>query len=59
MCKTTLQKIQSKQNHVIRLMFFVTLSSKNTDSAVPLLNILEIFMVTNAYRLHALKFVHA
>ena len=29
--KTNLQKIQTKQNHVIRLMFFATLSGKNTD----------------------------
>jgi len=35
--KTNLQKIQTKQNHVIRLMFFETLSGKNTDSALPLL----------------------
>ena len=40
-------------------MFFTTLSGKNTNSALPLLNILEILMVTNVYRLHALKFIHA
>ena len=40
-------------------MFFATLSSKNTDSALPLRNILEILTVSNVYRLHALKFVHA
>ena len=45
--KTNLLKIQTKQNHVIRLMFF----------ALPLLNILE--MLTVANRLHALKFIHA
>ena len=39
--KTNLHKIQTKQNHVIRLMFFATLSGKNTDSSLPLLNILE------------------
>ena len=57
--KTNLHKIQAKQNHVIRLMFFATLSGKNTDSALPLLNILEMLMVANVYRLHALKFIHA
>ena len=57
--KTNLQKIQTKQNHVVRLMFFATLSGKNTCSALPLLNILEILTVTNVYRLHALKFIHA
>ena len=40
-------------------MFFATLSGKNTCSALPLLNILEILTVTNVYRLHALKFIHA
>ena len=49
----------TKQNHVIRLMFFATLSGKNTDSALPLLNILEMLTVANVYRLHALKFIHA
>jgi len=58
--KTNLHKIQTKQNHAIRLMFFATLSGKNTDSALPgLLNILEMLTVANIYRLHALKFIHA
>ena len=57
--KTNLHKIQTKQNHVIRLMFFLTLSGKNTDSALPLLNILEMLTVANVYRVHALKFIHA
>ena len=57
--KTNLHKIQTKQSHVIRLIFFATLSGKNTDSALPLLNILEMLTVANVYLLHALKFVHA
>ena len=32
--KKNLHKIQTNQNHVIRLMFFATLSGKNTDSAL-------------------------
>ena len=40
-------------------MFFATLSVKNTDSALPLQNILEMLTVANVYRLHALKFIHA
>ena len=51
--KTNLHKIQTEQNHVIRLMFFATLSGKNTDSALPLLDILEMLTVANIYRLHA------
>ena len=37
--KTNLQKIQTKQNHVIWLMFFATLSGKSIHGALPLLNI--------------------
>lgn len=40
-------------------MFFTTLSGKNTNGALPLLNVLEILTVTNVYHLHALKFIHA
>ena len=52
--KRNLQKIQTKKNHVVWVMFFATLSRKNTDSALPFLNILELLTVTNVYR-HALK----
>ena len=58
-CKTNLQKIQTKQNRVIRLIFFATLSGKNTASALPLLNIMDILTVNNVYRLHTLKFTYA
>ena len=37
-------------------MFFATLSGKNTDSALPYLGNLNI---TNVYRMHALKCIHA
>ena len=59
LAKEIFKKLQTKQNHVIRLMFFSTLSRKNTNSSLPLLNILEILTVTFVYRLHALKFIHA
>ena len=39
--------IQTKQNHVIKLIFFATLSGKNTDSALTLLNISEMLTVAN------------
>ena len=45
--KTNLHKIQTKQKHVIRLIFFATLSGKNTDSALTLLNISEMLTVAN------------
>ena len=44
---------------VIRVILFVTLSGKNTDSALPLLNIFKMLTVANVYRLDALKFVYA
>ena len=47
--KTNLHKIQTKQRHVIRLIFFATLSGKNTDGALPLLNILEMLTVANFF----------
>ena len=48
-CATHLQKIQVKQNHVIRLMFFATLYGKNTDSALPLLNLLDLLTVETIF----------
>ena len=57
-CKRNIQKVQTKQNHVIRLTFFATLSGKNTAIALLLINILDILTVKNVYRLHALKFTH-
>ncbi len=48
-----------KQNHEIRLIFSVKLYAKDTASALPLLNLLDILTVQNIYRLHALKFIYA
>lgn len=56
--KTHLQKLQTKQNTVIRLMFFATTSGPHTESALPYLNLLDILTVNNVYRLQALKFTH-
>ena len=58
-CKTNLQKVQTKQNRVIRVLFFATLSGKNTANVLPLLNIMDILTVNNVYRLHTLKFTYA
>ena len=54
--KTHLQTLQSEQNTVLRLMFFVTTSGPYTESALPFLNLLDILTVDNVYHLHALKF---
>ena len=56
--KTNIQKVQRKQNHILRIMFFARLYGKNTDSAQPYFNILNILTVYNIYRLHVLIFVH-
>jgi len=55
---THLMKIQTKQNHIIRLIFFATLYGRDTASAKPLLNLLEVLTVKNVYNLHILKFMH-
>ena len=56
--KTHLKRLQSKQNTVLRLMFFATTSGPYTESALPFLNLLDVLTVNNVYRLHALKFTH-
>ena len=56
--KTHLKRLQSKQNTVLRLMFFATTSGPYTESALSFLNLLDVLTVNNVYRLHALKFTH-
>ena len=56
--KSRWQKLQSKQNTVLRIMLFATTSESYTESALPFLNLLDILTVDNVYHLHALKFMH-
>ena len=56
--KTHIKKIQVKQNHIIRLMFYSKTFGKETESAKPLLNLLDVLTVDNIYRLEILKFAH-
>ena len=56
--KTHLKRLQSKQNTVLRLMFFATTSGPYTESALPFLNLVDVLTVNSVYRLHALKFTH-
>ena len=56
--KTHLKRLQSKQNTVLRLMFFATTSGPYAESALPFLNLLDVLTVNNIYRLHALKLTH-
>ena len=53
-----LKRIQAKQNHIIRVIFFATLYGKCTESALPLMNLLDILTVENIFRLQLLKFSH-
>ena len=56
--KSHVKKIQTKQNHAIRLIFFARTLGELTESALPLLNLLDVLTVNNVYRLHILKFKH-
>ena len=56
--KSHIKKIQTKQNHAIRLIFFARTWGKLTQNALPLFNLLDILTVNNVYRLHILKFTH-
>ena len=56
--KTQIKKVQTKQNTVIRTIFFATTRGKNTESAFPLMNLIDILTVTSIFKLQALKFAH-
>ena len=54
-CKTHLQNLQTKLNHVVRLIFFATAYGPSTVSALPLLNLLDILTVENVFGFFVLK----
>ena len=56
--KTHNDKIQTKQNHSARLIFFATAHGEHTESALPLLNLLDVLIVHNVYRSQILKFTY-
>lgn len=56
--KSHLKGLQTKQNHIVRIVFFSTLYGQNTESALPLLNLLDLLTVDHIYELQALKFIH-
>ena len=51
-------KSEVKQNQIIRMIFFATVYGKETESAKPQLNLLDILSVHNVHCLHVLKFTH-
>ena len=57
--KTHISKIQVKQNHIVRLIFFATAFVSETESAKPLLNLLGLLTVNNIYRLQVSKLMHS
>ena len=54
-----IMKIQGKQNHIVRLIFYARMYGRQTESAKPLLNLLDILTVDNIYCLKVLKFSHS
>ena len=56
--RTQIKKVQTKQNTVVRTIFFATSHGKNTESALPLMNLHEILSVTSILKMQALKFAH-
>ena len=56
--KSHLKVLQTKQNHIVRLMSFAKTYGELTESAQPLINLLEILNIENVFKLHALKFAH-
>ena len=56
--KTHIDKIQTKQNHSARLILFATAYGEHTESALPLLNLLDVLTVHNVYRFQILKFTY-
>ena len=47
--KCHIKKIQTKENHAIRLTFFERTLGKLTESALPLFNLLDVLTVNNVY----------
>ena len=56
--RTQIKKVQTKQNTILRTIFFATSHGKNTECALPLMNLLDILSVTSIFKMQALKFAH-
>ena len=54
--QSRINKVQVKQNTVIRVMFFAVTHGKNTESAHSLMNLLNMLSVKSVHQLQALKF---
>ena len=56
--QTHIKKVETKQNTVIMTIFFATTHGKDTESAFPLMNVLNNLSVTSIFKFQALKFAH-
>ena len=56
--KCITKAVQVKQNHIAKIIFFSTLYGKNTESPLPLINLLNILTIDHIYVLQALKLIH-
>ena len=56
--KSITKAVQIKQNHIARIIFFSTLYGKNTESPLPIINLLNILTIDHIYVLQALKLIH-
>ena len=56
--KSHLKCLQTRQNHIVRSIFFATLYGENTESALPLLNLLNLLTLDRIYEVQALIFTH-
>ena len=43
---------------IVRIIYFSSLYGKNTESPVPLINLLDILTVNHIYELQALRYLH-
>ena len=53
-CIQDTYKENPKQNYTVRLIFFARTFGRETESAKPLLNLLDLLTVDNIYRLEVL-----
>ena len=56
--KSNINVLQIKQNQIVRIIFFSTLSGKNIESPLPLINLVDILTVKHICELQALTFIH-
>lgn len=55
--KSNIKVLQMKQNHIVRIIFFPSLYGKNTESPLPLINLLDILTVDHICELQALRYI--